>query len=842
VAWERIRPGQPARADPHSRATRFYRARCPPRVPTREYQLDLDVNFRNLTFRGHVAFLPEPGDAELVLDAVDLTIESVTSHGTDVPFELGPERQELRIHRRPAENGPVEIGFAGKAITQGLVGLYRTQYGSEYALTTQFAATEARRLFPCWDRPDRKAVFRVSVTVDRDIEVIFNTPVEDVRASAERKTIRFAPTPRMSTYLLYLGVGHFDSIRRRVGGVDLAVFAPMGLASKGEWALDLAGAVLAEYARYYGIPYPLPKLDLIAVPDFWAGAMENWGAITFSESNLFVDQTTSTLLRRTVAETVAHEIAHMWFGNLVTMSWWSDLWLNESFATFMSFRIVDRVRPELGIWSDFLPRWTAAAFQGDSLAHTHPIFVEVREPDQINQIFDEISYGKGASVLRMLERYLGEEVFRSGINAYLKRFQYANAQTDDLWRCLEEASGQPVRRMMDAWVRKPGVPVLYAHHANGGLVVEQKRFALSGHHLPDVWPVPVVARIDGTERRFLLDEARGEVSMASREPALLNVGANGFYRVLYDLATYDRWLEALGRLPAFDQWGIVHDLAPFVLSGDLSLELYLRFVVCGGRLESSLVVQQFARGLNTLYIALPDHSEFRAAYRGFLRSQTERLGLARQRGEPELDGLLREDLLVQRVWLDPGFAATLAERYPECDQSDPDARTAILVAFARVEGARARDLLRARLRAAETEAEILRLVQALTAFTDPKLVEETLALCEGSSLRLSLVPYVVLGATRNPNAREQTWQWFRKNLDAIAVRFRGSGWTSRLLENVIPRLGLDRKAEVTEFFRSRPVVEGDRGVEKGLELLEIFHALRARQVPEAGSLVERPAA
>ncbi|HLY76623.1 MAG TPA: M1 family metallopeptidase, partial [Thermoplasmata archaeon] len=402
------------------------------------YHLDLTVDYEALTFRGHlrIEVIPEGGD--LYLNSVGLRISSARAGSTELPFRLDETHQQLVLSGVPPATSSVELEYDGTVLTDKLVGLYRSQFGEGYLLTTQFAASEARRMLPCVDRPDRKAVFHVSVTAPKDLQVIFNTPARSSTETEDTRTTHFDPTPRMATYLLYLGIGRFDVVRSHAGTVRLATYTPPGRGSSGTYALGIAEKLLPAYERYYGIPYPLPKLDLVAVPEFWAGAMENWGAIAFSEMALLADSGTSTLRRRSIAETTAHEMAHMWFGNLVTMKWWSDIWLNESFATFMSYRILDTTFPEFDSWSDFLPRWSAGAFRADSLPSTHPIFQEVDNPDQIAQIFDEITYGKGASVLRMIERYLGEEAFRKGVNTYLERFQYSNASHDDLWTALEE--------------------------------------------------------------------------------------------------------------------------------------------------------------------------------------------------------------------------------------------------------------------------------------------------------------------------------------------------------------------------------------------------------------------
>ncbi|MCI4348072.1 MAG: M1 family metallopeptidase [Thermoplasmata archaeon] len=793
------------------------------------YHLDLTVDYRALAFRGHLRIegIPEAGE-ELYLNAVGLTVSHARAGSVDLEVRPDPTHHQVVIPGLPPGTTSVELDYEGTVLTDGLVGFYRSHFGDSYLLTTQFAAIEARRLLPCIDRPDRKAVFHVSVTVDKELQVIFNTPAETATEQDGMRTVRFAPTPRMATYLLYLGIGHFDVVRGQVGAVALAAYTPPGRGSAGTYALGLAEKLLPEYERYYGLPYPLPKLDLIAVPEFWAGAMENWGAIAFSEMALLADAGTSTLRRRNIAETTAHEIAHMWFGNLVTMSWWSDVWLNESFATFMSYRILDRAFPEFDSWSDFLPRWSSPAFRGDSLLSTHPIFQPVENPDEIAQIFDEISYGKGASVLRMIERYLGEEAFRKGVNTYLERFQYGNASHEDLWTALEESSSRPVRRIMEAWISRPGVPMLIARVIGNRLTIDQRRFLSNGQHTEESWPVPMVARIDGVERRLLLEGLHTEIELTSDATPFLNVDASGFYRVLYDLHSLDQIRQLFSSLSGLDQWSVAHDLAPFVQAGDLDVAQYLAFQRVGESATHYAVVHQLVSSGMVLHSLLHDHPDFVAGYQGFLRAQTDRLGQEPVPGEPATNGTLRENLLTQRVWVDPDFAQRLASRYDEYDRVNPDARDAIATAFVHTGGAAEFELVLRRFRSATSEGEMHRLLGALTSTSEPSLVDRILLMAERKEILLSLVPYALGGAARNPVARPVAWAWLQRNLDAFAEGFRGSGWASRLLEAVLPLLGLGRETEVREFFRDRVVPEGTQGLAKGLELLAAGSAFRKR--------------
>ena len=792
------------------------------------YYLDLKVDYRTLAFRGHLRIDGTPDGGELYLNSVGLHVLGAWAGTTELTVRSDPDHQEVVLTGLPPGSSSVELDYEGTVLTDKLVGFYRSRYGDGYLLTTQFAASEARRLLPCIDRPDRKAVFHVSVTVPEDLQVIFNTPARSSTEADGTRTTYFDPTPRMATYLLYLGIGHFDSVRGSAGAVALATYTPPGRGAAGAYALGVAEKLLPEYERYYGIPYPLSKLDLVAVPEFWAGAMENWGAIAFSEMALLADASTSMLRRRGIAETTAHEMAHMWFGNLVTMNWWSDIWLNESFATFMSYRILDKAYPDFESWSDFLPRWSASAFRQDSLQSTHPIFQSVENADEINQIFDEISYGKGASVLRMIERYLGEETFRKGVNAYLERFQYANASHDDLWTALEEVSQSPVRRVMNEWISRPGLPMLVVRVIGRRLTIDQRRFFYSGQHTAESWPVPVVARIDGVERRLLLEEPHTEIELATDEPPFLNVDASGFYRVLYDMHTLDQLRERFSTLSKLDQWSVVHDLAPLVEAGDLDISQYLEFLRVGESATQFAAVSQFGRSGAALYTLIYDHPAFLEGYRSFLRAQTDRLGVEPAPGEPATNGALREGLLAQRVWVDPDFARRLAARYDEYDRVNPGARDAIATAFVRTGGAAEFEIVLQRFRSAPSEGEMFRLLGALTASPDPALVQRILSMAEHREMLLSLVPVAVTGASRNLEARAVTWAWLQRNLDAVAESYRGTGRTSDLLEVALQRLGLGRETEVREFFRNRTVAEGSQGIAKGLELLAAGSAFRKR--------------
>jgi tricorn protease interacting factor F2/3 len=796
-------------------------------VKINEYRLHLDIGFQRPTFRGRLEIVGENDAETLTLNAVDLSILAARSGGRDLEVRPDPSTQSLGLSGLPRGPVVVELEYEGRIGDGILIGLYRSAQAPDSIITTQCESTGARRILPCLDRPDRKATFDVEVTVDEDREVIFNTPAIESRLEGGRKRVRFARTPQMATYLLYLGIGTFEVVRERTDGGRVAAWMPPGSGPDAAYSVDLASRLLAEYERYYGLPYPLPKLDLVSIQDFAPGAMENWGAITFRDLYLGIDGSASTSLRRTIAVVLAHEIAHQWFGNLVTMRWWDDIWLNESFASFVSYKVIERLRVLPAVWSDFLLQEVAGAFLGDALAVAHPIRQPVEQPDDIDQVFDEISYGKGAAVLRMLEAFLGEETFRRGVQTYLERFQYGNARSEDLWAALEGSAGQPVAEMIRRWVERPGHPVLTVHRGSDGVHLEQRRFSLHGDHPRQYWPVPLLGSAGGRLLRMLMAGPEVTLNVGAEAELNLNSDALGFYRVLYDDTSYDRLRDRLPERSEPERWAVIRDLFAFLLSGDVELDRYLRFVE---RLESEtgyLVVNELTTQLATLRPLLTEEADFVQAATRFYRRQLERVGLARRSGEDEVLGALRERVVGGLASLDPDFAEELAGRYGEYDALDPDVRGPLLVAYARRRGAAAYPELRERFRRS-TGIEALRALRALGASDNPVLVRQTLAMGPSGECPVSSFPFALIEAVQRPAGRAAVWEWLPSNVEFLRKGLMGSSFLPLVFERLIPLLGLDRAAEVRTFFSSQPPAGAERGVRKGLEFLGIFLALQAR--------------
>jgi len=423
------------------------------------YELSFEPDLKKFIFSGTESIIAicKKSVSTITMHCAEIKIKSCTVSFNGKTIKSTPKTDEkkeelsIKLEKKIKGNVLIDLEFQG-ILNDKLLGFYRSQYKqngkTKYLATTQFEAADARRAFPCWDEPEAKATFDISIIAENKFTAISNMPIKSKKKIKNKTLYKFAKTPIVSTYLIYLGVGEFEYLTGKTGKVQIRVITTKGNKSKGKFSLELGKKLLTSYENYFGIKYPLPKLDLIAIPDFAAGAMENWGAITFRETILLYDpKTSSTRTKQFIAEVISHEIAHQWFGNLVTMKWWNDLWLNESFATFMATKFVDKFYPEWNLWDQFIDDAMNNAMGLDSLKTTHPIDVKVNSPSEIREIFDAISYDKGGCVLRMLEHYVGETNFRAGLKKYLSSFKYQNAEGKDLWDAIGKASKMPVTAM-----------------------------------------------------------------------------------------------------------------------------------------------------------------------------------------------------------------------------------------------------------------------------------------------------------------------------------------------------------------------------------------------------------
>jgi tricorn protease interacting factor F2/3 len=799
-----------------------------------EYVLSLSVDFYSLNFSGHEKIRIANPEKDLTLDSLDLNVRRVTALGKNLRFEVDNEAKKLKISDLPRGFDTLEISldYEGKITDKTLYGFYKSRYDSDYFVTTDFEPNGARILFPCVDNPVFKAVFSLDVTTQKNLVVVSNGQLKSIVDLGEKAKHVFEPTPKMSTYVLYLGIGKFDQVSLTERNLEFRVSARPGYAEKGRFALENATKFLRTYEEYYSIPYPLGKLDLIGLPEYASGAMENWGAITFREVVLLIDKNSSVANKRNVTSVLGHEIAHMWFGNLVTMRWWNDLWLNESFATFMESKMTNKLYPEWNVVSDFVQQTTAGAMNSDSLSNTHPIDVPVRAPEEISQIFDDISYGKGASVLRMIEAWIGQDAFRTGVSRYLSEFKYGNAEGKDLWRHLAKASGQPVNEVMEAWIKNAGFPVVSVSlNKLEKLSFSQERFFLDQNRNEKeggVWPIPVSYMINGREKTFILTDKTFETSSDQIKAIKVNSGQAGFYRVLYDKELYSIIEKEFADLDTFDRWGILADLFAFLLAGKVSADQYFVFSKrCA--LESEYLVADAATShLQFLRLISPQNKGIMQIYRNHHYSQIKRLGLEAKAEEKDTDKLLRGRIATGLALEDPEFARELSKKFGEYDKLDPNLRTAVAVSFAQTLGGKGYDELLATMKRIGSEADVVKIYVALTSFRDPKLVEKTLDLCISGEISRADSLYAVLDAALNPYVRETTWEWLKKNLGVFRELFQGTPYVSQLLQEVISKTGIGSEVEIKSYVSNLKIPEGDKGIKKGLELLDVYSSLKRR--------------
>jgi tricorn protease interacting factor F2/3 len=776
------------------------------------YDLFLDVDFRNLRFDGKVRITLD-SESDVKLNSVELEIVKVEANGRPVKYNLEGENLTVKSGKFAGE---LSIKYRG-TVSDNLVGLYKAAYDGGYMASTQFEAASARRVLPCLDHPAYKAEFKLTVRTDSDTSVISNMPPTSVKVDGPRKTVEFPKTPRMSTYLLYLGIGDFEEVKDRLNGVEYIVATVPGKSSGAKFPLEVAKDSVKFFESYFGSKYNLPKMHLIAVPEFAAGAMENWGAITFREIALLIDKDSSIRAKKQVAEVIAHEISHQWFGDLVTMKWWDDLWLNESFATFMAFKATDSMFPQWVVWQDFVHGETAGALGRDSLVNTHSIEVKVNSPSEIEEIFDDISYGKGASIIRMLEAYAGEDSFMRGVRSYLDKYKFSNAAGSDLWNEIEHASKTRVKAIMTEWIRRPGYPILSVKADGKKIKIRQERFLLNGKAELSDWPVPLTFKINGKEQKLLME--RGEESLDfpdGFDSLKLNVEQTGFYRVYYD-GLYDKvWRSEMSPV---DRYGIVSDAYAFTVQGKMDFAQYLALVDRYMNEQDYLPAFEVSDQLSSLYAIT---SRIADTSRKFHRTQLKIL--AKKKDENSV--VLRGSIASRLALVDKAYAKDLASRFNQYESSEPDMKQAMVIAHARA--SEDFDGLFRNYRNKPSEEEKSRFLIGLTSFSKPALNSRALELASSGEIKKQHVVTLLSSAARHADGRRVAWDWIAKNFEWLRTIYEGTGTLSRLFTYALPILGLERAEEVAKFFDQHKAPETTKGVEAGLEKLRINHAFLKR--------------
>ncbi len=839
--------------------------RLPGDVIPEKYTLSLTPDLEAFTFQGEVDIEVDVKEATptISMNAVELEISAahvILADGSvreaqDVSMDEDLERVTLTFGEPlPSGRTTVSLRFTG-VLNDQLRGFYRSQYTTpegedRYMAATQFEATDARRAFPCWDEPARKAAFRVTLIVPTELNAFGNAPVANEEDLGDgTKAVRFAETPRMSTYLLAFLVGDMATVEDTTkGGTLVRIVTVRGKEELGRFALENALHILDYFNDYFGISYPLPKLDHFALPDFAAGAMENWGAITYRERILLFDPAeSSTITRQFIVDVMAHEIAHMWFGDLVTMEWWDDLWLNESFASWIGTKAVAELYPEWNMWTQFLYLDTAGGLTLDGLRSSHPIEVPVHNPAEIREIFDAISYNKGASVLRMLENFLGAEVFRQGLRGYMNAHAYGNARTEDLWEALEEASGQPVRALMAAWLRQTGFPLLEvtSQRDNGDLrlALTQSRFLyenLEGPvHDDTLWKVPVaVQRAEGPMTSFLGEERAMEHALPPTTGSGLdwfkvNAGQTGFYRVNYPSDEWERLSSAVRArtLPALDRLGLQSDAYALMRAGYVPATLYLSLTEAFADETDSTVWREIAANLRSFEILIADEPylpEFQTYVRRLFRPPAQRVGWDARPDEGHLEILMRSAVLGRLGGVEDTATITEAlgrfQGYLADPASlSPDLRD-VVYHIAGQEGDEATYETLWRLeRAADLNEEKLRLLTAVTRPKTKELLRESLdRSLQQEEVRIQDAVSMIVGVAANRFGRDLAWDFLQENWEEFDRRYSKGGFAIGRLVGITDAFTTPQRAEEVEaFFKAHPAPPARRRIQQSLERIRL---------------------
>ena len=643
------------------------------------YDLFLDLNRADKTFSGKVTITGEAKTSKISLHQKDLTVEAVEVAGQARPFTLDKDNEALYIELEAAGPVLVTITYTGQ-ITDNMTGIYPSYYTvdgvKKEIISTQFESHFAREAFPSVDEPEAKATFDLALKFDQaEGELaLSNMPEIDVENRKATGVWKFETTPRMSSYLLAFAAGDMQGITAKTkNGTLVGVYATKAHpASNLEFALDIAVRCIEFYEEYYGVKYPIPQSLHVALPDFSAGAMENWGLVTYREIYLLVDENSTALSRQTVALVVAHELAHQWFGNLVTMKWWDDLWLNESFANMMEYVSVDAIEPSWKIFEDFQTSGVPYALKRDATDGVQSVHVEVKHPDEINTLFDgAIVYAKGSRLMHMLRRWLGDDAFRKGLGAYFEKHQYGNTIGRDLWDALSQASGRDVAAFMDAWLEQPGYPVVTAKVENDCLILTQKQFFIGEHEDKGrLWPVPLNSNWQGlpdtltTERLEIPNYA---ALAAQNEGALrLNTENTAHYISDYQGELLDALLNNLSSLDNISKLQIVQERRLLAESGMISYADLLPVISKLANETSYMVVSAVSQVLEGLNRFVDEDSQTEEDYKALLKvlsqSNFDRLGFEKQEGESDEDEMVRQLIVGNMIKADDETAKAQASQ------------------------------------------------------------------------------------------------------------------------------------------------------------------------------------
>lgn len=798
-------------------------------IPER-YTIKIRPDLEKFTFEGEEEILIELFAAEknITIHSHELDIESAeVIYGEKKLFAnkiTYNEKAETAtfIFKENIPKGKIKLRLVFRGILNDrLKGFYRSQYevdGKKHHMaTTQFESTDARRAFPCFDEPAFKAIFDVTLLIPKHTIAISNTlPISEIENESFRE-VTFAPTPKMSTYLLAFIVGQFEYVEKKTkGGVLVRVYTTPGKKNQAKFALDFGLKTLEFYEKYFDIKYPLKTLDMIAIPDFSAGAMENWGAITYRESRLLVDEKHSSLIdKKNVALVIAHELAHQWFGNLVTMEWWTHLWLNEGFASYIEYLAVDKINPAWNIWEDFSTYEQGRALSLDALKNTHAIEIPVHHPTEIAEIFDEVSYSKGASVILMIANYLGEKDFRDGLRYYLKKHSYKNTSTIHLWEAFEKISGRPVTKMMKNWTNTAGYPVVEVKKVNGKIITKQKRFFINENSEKEAkdttkWMLPLKIK----EKPFFT----------------VNQNAGGFFITSYSEQLLEQWKGALtkNKIPLLDRAGFLRDCFHLNQRGVMNSETFLSVLKAYENETEYMVWIEIAGCLNSINNLLTDKNtkeKYRLFAEKISKEMLKKVGFIAKKGENEKTNLLRSILISMagrfgNQEIIEKSKKLFANATNKKAMIVPDLRSSIYSIVARTGGEKEYKILRAMYKNETLHQEKNRISYTLGLFQNPTIVEKTVRFALSKEVRKQ-DSIAILAFTLNPVNKEIAWEFIKNNWPVLKERY---GSIGNPLSNLIKSLAVfntqEKYNDIQKFFKKNPIPSSARAIEQTLEKID----------------------
>jgi aminopeptidase N/puromycin-sensitive aminopeptidase len=830
--------------------------RLPDTVTPHHYILHFTPDLKTAKFGGQETI---HGDVnrptrEIVLNAIEIDFEQVTVQALPegkvqtARVSLDPQKEMATFTvDEELPKGPVEIKvkYTGK-LNDELRGFYLGKANGRNYASTQFEPTDARRAFPSWDEPAYKAPFNISIVVDKNDTAISNGKLlkDEPGPGADKHTLTFDITPKMSTYLVALAVGDFKCLEGESDGIPIRVCATPDKVEFGKYALESAEHILKYYNRYYDAKYPFKKLDIVAVPDFEAGAMENTAAIFYRETELLIPDNASVGQHQLVYSVLAHEMAHQWFGDLVTMQWWNDIWLNEGFATWMATKPMKEWKPE---WRADLDEVSESikARNTDSLRSTRPIRQKAETSSEINELFDAIAYEKTAAVLRMIESYIGEESFQKGINLYIKEHSYANAAAEDFWGALTRASGKPVDKIMSSFVTQAGIPLISASRQGDKLSLTQRRYAFGRQAFnagfPEVWSVPVCTRSGNSkEPSCELLTGRSGASSASSAFTVLNANGRGYYRAAYDAADLARNANSISStFNAGEGMALVDDEWALVRVGQHQISDFMNLVSGLGKEQDSHVMDTLMDRIAYIgdYLVPSDRAQFQTWVRNLLGPQAKELGWNTTSGESDERRQLRKEVLYTLGYQgrDPEtLARARAEARKVIDgtsQVDPNLYGTVVTLAAINGDAALFDAYQAQLKKAKSPAEYYRYLYALTEFRDPALVQRGLEMLLSPEMRNQDAPHYLSAFFNVADSQEAAWDFTKKRWSDLQHHW--TTWGGGTVVNGTHSF-CDAKLrnDVQAFFTTHKVVASERGLKQSLERIDYCIDLRTQQAPK----------